>query len=364
MTDTSQQYGNYTVRDYSGQALSELEEIWRRLECGTDMTAFQSYDWQKNLWLTYRRERCRNLVRKLRYILVSDGQTPVLIAPLEIRSFGLGYKSYGAARGVYFVGRRGYTDYLNFVYETLVPEALEALLDYVRKTYRQKRFYFDRMLETTASYRFLTQRYACETNPVHCAALVLPETFEAYQATLSKSTRQNIRTAINRAKRNEIPLTHRLIHDENEQVKEELLTLNRQRLRKKNQAARKQMSFAGKIYCSISAVWDKLFSAKLDVVHESKHTFSFLVLDGDKLVSFFWGIRNVHQQEYYVILVGVREDYEWYSPNISHLYLYLQEYYQQTDGAIRIIDFTRGAEGYKKTIGCTARPVSNCYFTK
>ena len=30
------------------------------------------------------------------------------------------------------------------------------------------------MLETAASYRFLTQRYACETNPVHCAALVLP----------------------------------------------------------------------------------------------------------------------------------------------------------------------------------------------
>ena len=119
---------------------------------------------------------------------------------------------------------------MNFVYETIVPEALEALLDYVQKTYPQKRFYFDRMPEETASYRILTQRYACETSPVNCAALVLPETFEDYQATLSKSTRQNIRTAINRAKRNDITLTHRLIHDENEQVKEELLSLNRQRL--------------------------------------------------------------------------------------------------------------------------------------
>ena len=82
-----------------------------------------------------------------------------------------------------------------------------------------------------------------------------------------------------------------------------------------------------------------------------------LVKNGEEIVSFFWGIRNDYLHEYYVILAGVDKEYEWYSPNISHLYLLIEEYYQNQDGRIRVIDFTRGGEGYKKTIGCTQRPV-------
>ena len=122
------------------------------------------------------------------------------------------------------------------------------------------------------------------------------------------------------------------------------------------------MSFAGSIYCFFARIFRKLFSAQLDVVRVSKNTFSFIVKDGDQLVSFFWGIRNDYLNEYYVILVGVDQKYEWYSPNISHLYLFLEEYYGENRQDVRLIDFTRGAEGYKKTIGCVERSVSGLQF--
>lgn len=354
---------NYTILDCSSDEFCQLQTHWRYLEQGADMTAFQSYDWYKELNLLYRKERAKNLFRTWRYLLIMHDGQPVLIAPLEIKYFGIGYKNYGGAtRGVYFIGRMGFTDYLNFVYNRFDSKALEAMIDYVSGRYHQSKFHFDRILESAESHRYLCSAYPAEKEPVHCAALIFPETFDTYKESLSKSTRQNIRTAVNRAKRNDIQLVHELVLDEDADVKEKLLQLSEQRSKKKAANSRREMSFAGAVYCFFADIFRKLFSAKLDVVRVSKNTFSFLVKDGDRIVSFFWGIRNNYLNEYYVILVSVDPEYEWYSPNISHLYLFIEEYYGDDRNDIRLLDFTRGAEGYKKTIGCTTRSVSGLRF--
>ncbi len=356
------QIKEYTIQDYSGDLLPELESAWKQLEQGQDMTAFQSFDWYLNLQAVHQAEHAKNIFREFRYIAVFHHAVPVLIAPLEIHKFGIGNKKYGAPRGIYFIGRLGYTDYLNFIYDDFDPAALQSLIDYVCKAYSQRRIRFDRMLENTSSYQYLRGKYDCGKVPEQCAALVLPPTFAEYRSRLSKITRQNIRTAINRAKRDEIVLTHELILDEDTATKEKILELSAQRLEKKNKASRANMSFAGKIYCFFGEIYRKLFSVPLDVARVSKNSFCFLVKNGDEVVSFFWGIRNDYLHEYYVILAGVDKKYEWYSPNISHLYLFVEEYYQKQGNHIRMIDFTRGGEGYKKNIGCTDRPAISVTF--
>ena len=354
--------GNYSIQDCTSADLGHLESFWRDLEKGADMTAFQSFDWYKNLAALYQQEQTKNLFRKHRYILVLKEERPVLLAPLQINPLGIGYKKYGAPHGVFFIGRLGYTDYLNFIYDVFDSDALEALIGYVVSNYGQKRFFLDRMPENSASYRYLTANYPGQPIAECFASLILPDSFEAYRKSLSKSTRQNIRTAINRAEKNGIRLTHTLILDEDQTVKDQITALNAQRLSKKAKASRQQMSLPGRIYCFFAELYRKLFSAKPDVVNDSKNTFSFLVNDGEKLVAFFWGIRNDQLKEYHVILAGVHKDYEWYSPAISHLYLFIEEYYQTSRQDIRILDFTRGGEGYKKKIGCTDRPVSGFYW--
>ena len=141
------QVGDYTIRDYPAEHIDELEGIWRELECGEDMTAFQFYDWHKSLCMLHRKENTKNLVREIRYVVVFSEKDAVMIAPLEIHKAGIGYKQYGAPRGVYFVGRQGYTDYLNFIYQTFDGEALKNLIKYVSQSYHQRRFCLDRMLE-------------------------------------------------------------------------------------------------------------------------------------------------------------------------------------------------------------------------
>lgn len=247
----------YTICDYGNDAFDALKSDWLLLEKGADMTAFQSYSWYHGIHALFDQERTKNLFRKWRYIVVRKRDVPLLIAPLEIKLCGFGYKNYGAApRGVYFIGRMGHTDYLNFIYDRFDPDAMAVMMEYVVEKYKQRRFCFDRMLENVESYRYLCQTYRVEQGPEHCAALVLPESFDEYRMSLSKSTRQNIRTAVNRAKKNDLELTHELILDEGDALKEQLLLLSRQRDKKKKANSRKDMSFSGRIYCFFAGFFE------------------------------------------------------------------------------------------------------------
>lgn len=355
-------YLQYRLVEYLTNEFDELKEYWLSLESGKDMTAFQSFNWYRNINSLYLAERVKNCFRICRYIVVFNRDIPIMIAPIEIRPLGIGYKRYGAPRGIFFIGRMGYTDYLNFIYKDFNENAVICVIDHLHKKYKRLPFMLERLPESSESYRFLTNKYSCQQAPVSCAALFFPESFEEYKMSLSKNTRQNIRTAINRANKNGKNLTHEFIIDENSDIKEKIISLNKERINKKAARSRKEMSLPGRVYCFFADLFRKAFSAKPDVVRDSLNTFCFLVKNGDRIISFYWGIRNDYRKEFYVILVGVDKDYEWYSPNISHLYLFIEECYNTENDTIKILDFTRGAEGYKKTIGCQSRPVSDIIF--
>ncbi|MBR2009543.1 MAG: GNAT family N-acetyltransferase, partial [Peptococcaceae bacterium] len=190
------------------------------------------------------------------------------------------------------------------------------------------------------------EKYIC-----NCAALVLPETFDDYKKRLSKSTRQNIRTAINRQKRDGKLLTHEMIYSIDEQTAKTLMRIRAERLPLKKKHAYDGCSFAGKVYNHIRDVFVKFFSAEQNVIHDSCNPWCFLVKDGEQIAGFYWGISNNDRTVYYVILAGVEEAYEWYSPCVSHFYKYIEELYETENRTIKVFDFTRGGEQYKKDLG-------------
>lgn len=355
------------IIEYTPKDFHNLEPSWRRLETGDDMTAFQSYDWYYYINKLYFKERIKRLFRKWRYLLVLENDIPVLIAPICIISTGLffkrGEKRYGLQRGCYFIGRCGYSDYLNFIYDEFSAEALAFVLSYLENKYKHHVCCFEQMIAETAAYQYLDQHYLSSHLPLSCAWLPLPKTFDEYRLSLSKSTRQNIRTALNRAEKNQLILTHFLTFEADSKTNELLLAIRAKRLRKKVKNANQRLSIFGRIYNGLRALLIRCFSAKHNVLQESKNTWYFLVKDNDRIVSFFWGILNPHKNELYVILAGVDEEYAWYSPSISHLYLFLQEQYSSNSYGIKVFDFTRGGEKYKKDIGCVDKPVFSLFFS-
>lgn len=340
------------ITTYTPKQFNKLEEAWRQLETGKDMTVFQKYDWFKNINELYFRERIKKLAREWIYIKVSDdNDNPLMIAPIEIVKVGAQYKSLGLARGAYFIGRQGFTDYINFIYDEFNKEAAKSVFDYLKTRYHIKRVCLEQLLDDTELHRFIVEQYHYQEVSCYCAALVLPETFDEYKKRLSKSTRQNIRTAINRQKRDSLVLTHEIVYDVDESILDTLMEIRDQRLGDKKKMAYSGASWKGKLYNRLRDGLRYVVDGKHDVIRECCDSWAFLVKKDTRIVSYFWGLRNDEKGELYVILAGVDKEFAWYSPSLSHLYLYLQEQYENPNRTLKVLDFTRGGERYKTDMG-------------
>lgn len=135
----------YRVQAYDPFGFKKLKDVWDKLYEGKDMTYFQSYDWYEII------NSMIPLKGEVLYLVVSNGLQPILIAPLWIlrRTFGFINK-----KGCYFFGRGGYTDYLNFIYKSFDPLALDAIFVYVRTNYGISRYFLECMPEYSASYQY------------------------------------------------------------------------------------------------------------------------------------------------------------------------------------------------------------------
>ena len=92
------------IKVFSPEEFDKIEYAWKKLENGADMTAFQLYDWYKNINDLLPKERIKNLVSECIYVLVEENGEPVMIAPLQMLKINLGHKQLGLPRAFYFIG--------------------------------------------------------------------------------------------------------------------------------------------------------------------------------------------------------------------------------------------------------------------
>lgn len=341
------------ITSFSPEEFDRLEGAWRSLEDGKDMTGFQLYDWYRNINRLYFRERAKRLFRSWFYLLVEDDQgAPVMIAPLQYVRFGANYKCVGLHRGFYFIGRQGYSDYLNFIYREFSEAAFEGICRHLRNEFHCGYFQLEQLLESTDCFRYVSCSFKCTMSRCYCVDLVLPDSFEEYRSFLSKHMRQNLRTALNRQSRNAVALTHEMFPDVDDRLKDVLYEIRAQRLGDKQRRARARASWKARIYHRLRDLMGKVFNATHDVLSQSCNPWLFVVRHADRIVGYFWGIRHPSHGDYYVILAGVDREYAWYSPTLSHFYLYVKELYENGgDRQVRSFDFTRGGEHYKEDMG-------------
>lgn len=341
----------YSVEVFTPEQFDLLHDCWKQLESGEDMSIFQTYDWFKNINALYFKEHTKNIFRRWEYILIRLDNEPVMIAPIQIILVGWQYKCVGLRKGFYFIGRQGYSDYLNLIYHHFQEEAFLVLSDYLKKKYHTSYFCFEQLLETTELAKYIIANYKHAKSECYCADLVLPNTFDEYNGLLSKSTRQNIRTAINRQKRDNRELVHSLTYTIDDELANTLMDIRAMRLDEKRKKSGSKASWKGKLYGKMRRLLINLFTAEQEVIRENCNPWCFLVKEGERIASFFWGIYEKEKKIYYVILAGVDPEYAWYSPSISHLYLFIKEQYENDDRIFNILDFTRGGERYKEDMG-------------
>ena len=104
-----------------------LEKAWEYLQAGLEMTAFQQLAWNQMIEEEFQSNRLKKLAGQIRYFVLYRDDEPTVIAPLHIQKRSIAIGRYGYKRGIYFIGMKGYSDYLNFIYREFDQPAWEEL---------------------------------------------------------------------------------------------------------------------------------------------------------------------------------------------------------------------------------------------
>lgn len=330
-----------TISYFGLNEFSLLEEEWTRMEKGTDMSYFQSYSWNSMLANLYYNT---NNTQEVFFIIVRNDSVAKVIAPIIVYRKT---KRFINHKGIYLWGRKGWSDYLNFVYEDFDEDAIDYLLSEIKKRFGLCMFYFEQVNESTYFYRYLKRKaQIIREQSTVCVGLELPSTVDEYMQMLSKHTRQNIRTAINRQKGDGLCFSVRFNDtDANLELCKEI---REKRIAAKQQREYESMSLIDKIRYKIK-IWlaDKYPTYLPFITDPNSKILS--IYDGDALCAYFNFGYDSHHHSIVLMAVGTNDLYAKYSPGLYGLFSFICSLIE--DKQLRYIDFTRGDEPYKLALG-------------
>lgn len=261
------------ITEFSPQEFEKLEEQWKILEKGIEMTWFQTYEWYKIVNSHFIAEKKKAPFRFGTYVLLSDdNEKPLMIAPIQIVKKGFYVKGIGLMKGFYFIGRQGYSDYLNFIYDEFKNEYLQEIFTFLVSKYGFNYFRLENISSKCSSYMALNDKsYGADRTDSLCMELPLENTFEDYKSTLSKSMRQNIRTANNRSERDSLTFSYKIYDKIDMETAKKLDSIRNQRLEQKESNRRSSMSLKAKLYTSGRDIVANSTSSIIDVMKENEN---------------------------------------------------------------------------------------------
>ena len=346
----------FSIKYYTLATFQDLEKDWSLLQDGVDMTYFQQYAWNKMLaalpW-------SNNYHYEVVFAEIKESSRPLLIAPLlVIKDYR--YRNY--PQGYYFFGDQGWSDYCNLIYKDFDVDAVEFLFSSLKAHFGVGRINLSNLKEDTALYEYLVKtRKVIKDDVTVCVSLDFPSSVEEYNQLLSKSARQNIRTARNRASKDGLSLVYN--YDERDTDIQEFLFYNQRRAEERDRKAVKTLSRGGGIIALhvlaqfFRSLYHKLtdFKAPEYTPFEDDVNSHFMTVrnaeNGELMAGINYGI-STNRDEIVVMAVSLNEKYKRYSPGMLILYDYITAQIQKQE--LHTIDFTRGQENYKYVLGGAA----------
>lgn len=303
-----------------------LKKIWKELVDESSKNIYQSYEFNV-LYYKYRITSISNIKKrntKCRFIVAYENGEAKCIAPLAIDNF--------PEKTIRLLGHGTNAGYLDYIYRD--PNYVKILYNYIEKKYSGYRF----------DYIFVRENSPLSDIMKPCGIFnnyaIMFKEYETYFASLSKSTRQNIRTAYNRIKSDGMNFEFKVYNSFQTLGKEKLNLLNR-------------------IYHKRKADWNdgKIIDErtqrkflKRDVIYVglkkmTNPIVAILTIDSG-VAAFFIGFS--YDGGICIPRLAIDTDYGRYSPGMILINEYLkslpcnQEY---------IFDLCRGDEKYKSSLG-------------
>lgn len=329
----------YNVIYYGREHLNQIQDVWRILQTGEEMTLFQSYQWFQMLSDCYVPMDTREF--ESIYAVVKLDNTPCMIAPLWIVK-----KTFRIlnTKGAYLLGRRSFSDYLNFVYQHFDGSAFDYLLNDLSKKYGIKYFTFENFRESTSAYVYIVKNYKiCRNSEYPSVGLNLPSSIDGYHKMLSKNSRQNLRTANNRLKKDGRSL---VFNFDDQQVDKELcLKIRESKLVAKSAHFSLYFKYKYRILNSLRY----RFHGFIPIMHYPESKLMTAYDNQGKLRAFFNYAYDPDDTRIRVMAAGTDLDFARYSPGMLLMYNFIMNAIEE--GVLKEVDLTRGDEKYKFSLG-------------
>ena len=326
-----------------------LKDVWSRLEQGEEMTSFQTYEWHRLLLKEWTGWKLHAIYSRCFVYVAWDGDAAVMLLPIIEYKFSTRTKWFGSKKGIYLLGHGSYSDYLNAVFDTFREDAFSSILDALRKDFPGKRLCLTSVREDSSLAAYLLAKgAACEEFTV-AVSLKMKESPEAYQASLSKKTRANLRKAVNRINRDgidyEIEVLGRI---EDQALLDEMVKIHVKRILVKNT---KHDGILHMLSAEIRKAYRKYRDLHNNIIAmsmaENENSRIVLIKMNGQLAGYEYCLREA--QCYRLVQTCFDEKYKFYSPMFKGIFDFIMQCHE--DRSLREIDFTRGDEEYKRSLG-------------
>lgn len=319
--------------------IDDVKDIWESLYSGgSDMTPYQSYEWNKNVAECYKTNTYIFLNYNVRYFVVFDGHQPVVIAPLALPKNKFNPETYAQIMGEYTK-----INGLNLIYGNDASfEDFRYLAEYIKTTYLCALRFCDVSSETKFGEFLSTYEFAEKKAQYPCVKCEVPLTQEAVYESLGEKYREIIDETLKNDKFKvnvEIYNGYKFGSAERDEIND----LCDKFYGKPKHNIPKQLSGGMKV---LKRIQRRIFTNKESVLNFSKNenfVFAKCMIDG-KTAGFFYGITD--SNGYCTIpLMIIDYYYGEYCPELLMIYELMNRGIENEN--LKTVDLSRSFEDYK-----------------
>ncbi len=332
--------------------LARIKEMWDSLSCGNDMTIFQSYDWNRLLFREWSQSRIHLLTGSCMLYAAKVDNKVEMIAPIIIQVIPTKTHWFGRDKGVYIIGNGSYSDYLSFIYSKFSIDAFTMIINCIRKDFPKYPIYLTDIREDTSLAQYLKDEKCTITRTKKSVAIRNKVSMEEYLLTLSKQTKQNLRTARNRMNRDGVSYRFEIMgRIEDEQLINKLIDIHTSRIiSKKEDKNKTRQTITTKIKAIILRYKEKHNNIIRESMRQMNESCIVVVYLSGRIAGYLYGLKERNTSCIRIMQNCFNEEFKFYSPLFRGAYDFIIKE-QYVDNRIEEIDFTRGDEEYKYRLG-------------
>ena len=310
-----------------------LQSKWKEWEKDTSTSPFMYFEYTRFIYIFYK--YFYHKYTPIIYCVLDKTDNILMILPLKKRLFG-GYFLLNDIQGSGAAGCICDPNLDNKTREECLNKIFHEVNDITLQRLRPENYL----------YNYITKLNKFEVLPITtCVSIPIPHIFEDWFLTLSSSSRQNVRTAYNRLKRDGLTfktITCSKSYTLSDEKRKQIMSLYTKRLfTKYNKTGNIKTIIKKMLYKYIKH--DTLSLFKLD------NTFHNILYINGKPAAFLSGFIDHGNSTIVVPRLAVDIEYKFYSPGYVLLYETIKQLAEE--GAIKQLDLSRGDEKYKLDLG-------------